>query len=210
MCIRDRDIAREAAAILRCIKANHINYGVTVIIDIVRGAGNQKILSRGLDRNPEYGSLKEVTVPRLRQIIQELLFRGYLELSNDNYPVLKAADAAEQLQQEKVPLLMKLAKEREPERSAGRGKVRRKKAGAAASLEEKDLELFETLRALRKEIAAEEKVPPYMVFSDKTLALMSAAKPENSSEILMISGVGEYKMEKYGARFLEAIARRYK
>ena len=72
----DVDIAREAAAILRCIKANHINYGVTVIIDIVRGAGNQKILSRGLDRNPEYGSLKEVTVPRLRQIIQELLFPG--------------------------------------------------------------------------------------------------------------------------------------
>ena len=204
----DVDIAREAASILRCIKANHMNYGVTVIIDIVRGAGNQKILSRGLDRNPEYGSLKEVTVPRLRQIIQELLFRGYLELSNDNYPVLKAADAAEQLQQEKVPLLMKLAKEREPERSAGRGKVRRKKAGTAASLEEKDLELFKALRALRKEIAAEEKVPPYMVFSDKTLALMSAAKPENSSEILTISGVGDYKMEKYGARFLEVIARR--
>ena len=111
-------------------------------LDIVRGAGNQKILSRGLDRNPEYGSLKEVTVPRLRQIIQELLFRGYLELSNDNYPVLKAADAAEQLLQEQVPLFMKLAKEREPERSAGRGKVRRKKAGAAASLEGKGFGTF--------------------------------------------------------------------
>ena len=74
-------------------------------------------------------------------------------------------------------------------------------------LSEKDLELFETLRVLRLEIAGEEKVPPYMIFSDKTLALMSAAHPANLEEILRISGVGEFKLQKYGERFLQVIRR---
>ena len=84
-------------------------------------------------------------------------------------------------------------------------KARKKKAGAASSLAEKDLELFEELRKLRMEIAKDEKIPPYMVFSDKTLAGMSAERPRTLDEMLDISGVGEFKLEKYGERFLEGI-----
>lgn len=60
---------------------------------------------------------------------------------------------------------------------------------------------------MRREIAAEEKVPPYIIFSDKTLTLLSAVRPENAKQMLEISGVGEFKLEKYGERFLEVIAR---
>lgn len=66
-------------------------------------------------------------------------------------------------------------------------------------------ELFEKLRSLRAEIAREEKVPPYIVFSDKTLVHMCVRCPASESELLEVSGVGEYKVEKYGKRFLEAI-----
>ncbi len=193
------DITRQARAIAGCIEANRISYGITVLIDILRGSKNQRILSRGLDKNPEYGSLASMTIPRLRQIINELLLQGYLEMSNDEYPVIRLLPKAEELQE--ATLTMKLAKEREQEKSSGSSR-KRKKAGAAASLSEKDGELFERLRVLRREIASEEKVPPYMVFSDKTLALMSLVKPKSKEEMLEISGVGEFKLEKYGDRFL--------
>ena len=203
------DITNEARAIIHCMDANRMNYGVSTIIDILRGAKNQKILSKGLNQNPEYGTLSQITVARLRQIIQELMYQGYLELSGDQYPVIQTTRKSAEFQQNNRTLVMKLAKEKEQEEVSGRKQKRgsRKKAGAAAMLSEKDLELFETLRVLRREIAKEEKVPPYMIFSDKTLALMSAAHPANLEEMLRISGVGEFKLQKYGERFLQVICR---
>ena len=203
------DITNETRAIIHCMDANRMNYGVSTIIDILRGAKNQKILSKGLNQNPEYGTLSQITVARLRQIIQELMYQGYLELSGDQYPVIQTTRKSAEFQQNNRTFVMKLAKEKEQEEVSGRKQKRgsRKKAGAAAMLSEKDLELFETLRVLRREIAGEEKVPPYMIFSDKTLALMSAAHPANLEEILRISGVGEFKLQKYGERFLQVIRR---
>ena len=203
------DITNEARAIIHCMDANRMNYGVSTIIDILRGAKNQKILSKGLNQNPEYGTLSQITVARLRQIIQELMYQGYLELSGDQYPVIQTTRKSAEFQQNNRTLVMKLAKEKEQEEVSGRKQKRgsRKKAGAAAMLSEKDLELFETLRVLRREIAEEEKVPPYMIYSDKTLALMSAAHPANLEEMLRISGVGEFKLQKYGERFLQVICR---
>lgn len=203
------DITNEARTIIHCMDANRMNYGVSTIIDILRGAKNQKILSKGLNQNPEYGTLSQITVARLRQIIQELMYQGYLELSGDQYPVIQTTRKSAEFQQNNRTLVMKLAKEKEQEEVSGRKQKRgsRKKAGAAAMLSEKDLELFETLRVLRREIAEEEKVPPYMIFSDKTLALMSAAHPANLEEMLRISGVGEFKLQKYGERFLQVICR---
>lgn len=203
------DITNETRAIIHCMDANRMNYGVSTIIDILRGAKNQKILSKGLNQNPEYGTLSQITVARLRQIIQELMYQGYLELSGDQYPVIQTTRKSAEFQQNNRTFVMKLAKEKEQEEVSGRKQKRgsRKKAGAAAMLSEKDLELFETLRVLRREIAGEEKVPPYMIFSDKTLALMSAAHPANLEEMLRISGVGEFKLQKYGERFLQVIRR---
>ena len=74
-----------------------------------------------------------------------------------------------------------------------------------SKLSEKDAELFESLRELRREIASEEKVPPYMVFADKTLAGMCVMRPATRDEMLEVSGVGEHKLEKYGDRFLEIL-----
>ncbi|WP_334090633.1 HRDC domain-containing protein [Helicobacter typhlonius] len=65
--------------------------------------------------------------------------------------------------------------------------------------------VFEKLRALRMEIAREEKVPPYIVFSDKTLTYMSIIRPKTREEMLTVSGVGEYKFKKYGERFLACL-----
>lgn len=104
------------------------------------------------------------------------------------------------------PLIMKLPKEEAKKKSEEKEKKNRRKKGAvAAELSENDAELFESLRELRREIVAEEKIPPYMVFADKTLAGMCVMRPKTLDEMLDVSGVGEHKLEKYGERFLEKI-----
>lgn len=228
------DITREVSAILKCIRENWTAYGVTTVIDILRGAKSQRILSKNLDKNSQYGRLSDQSVTRLRQIIQEMMYQGYLELSGDTYPVLRLAQGARELQglpiteqqtsltdgerksmpkagEETAPIILKLPKEQERKKggsggeSGSAGGRKRKKAGAAAALREQDMELFEELRALRRDIAAEEKVPPYLIFSDKTLVLMCLSRPKDTAGMLNISGIGEYKVKKYGERFLAVL-----
>ncbi len=201
------DISEEVTAIIRCIKENRTAYGITTVIDILRGAESQRIFGRNLNKNPQYGMLSMQSVTRLRQIIQEMLYQGYLELTGEMYPVLKLTQGGERLSDSAASLMiLKLPKQEKKEGGArSTGKGRKKKAGAAAALRERDMELFEELRMVRKKIAAEEKVPPYIIFSDKTLVLMCLDRPQNEADMLKISGVGEYKVKKYAAKFLEAI-----
>ena len=101
---------------------------------------------------------------------------------------------------------IKIPKEVEKEKEERKIQTKkRKKAGAVAALAEEDTELFEALRVLRRMIASEQKIPPYMVFSDKTLVHMSTMKPSNDEEMLEVNGVGEHKLQKYGERFLNEI-----
>lgn len=200
------DISQEAQCILACIQANRMSYGITVIIDILRGSRGQKILNRGLDQNPEYGKLSHLSAVRLRQIIQEMSLQEYLSVSDGEYPVLIPGSRARELTKD-ASLTMKLVKEQEEngKQTGGRALSDRKKKPAAVALSEKDSELFENLRGLRREIAREENVPPYLIFSDRTLVDMCVKKPQNQEEMLQVSGVGEFKLEKYGEVFLKQI-----
>ena len=200
------DITLEANTILRCLDALDWNYGAATVIDIVHGGKSQKILGKNLDKNPEYAVLSERTVPRLRQILRELQFREYVEEKGEQYPVICLTSEGKAFMKTEEPLIMKLPKEESEKKSESKEKKNRRKKGAvAAELSEKDAELFESLRELRREIASEEKVPPYMVFADKTLAGMCVMRPVTRDEMLEVSGVGEHKLEKYGDRFLEIL-----
>ena len=200
------DITLEANTILRCLDALDWNYGAATVIDIVHGGKSQKILGKNLDKNPEYAVLSERTVPRLRQILRELQFREYEEEKGEQYPVICLTPEGKAFMKTEEPLIMKLPKEETEKKSESKEKKNRRKKGAvAAELSEKDAELFESLRELRREIASEEKVPPYMVFADKTLAGMCVMRPATRDEMLEVSGVGEHKLEKYGDRFLEIL-----
>ena len=157
------DITLEANTILRCLDALDWNYGAATVIDIVHGGKSQKILGKNLDKNPEYAVLSERTVPRLRQILRELQFREYVEEKGEQYPVICLTPEGKAFMKTEEPLIMKLPKEETEKKSESKEKKNRRKKGAvAAELSEKDAELFESLRELRREIASEEKVPPYM------------------------------------------------
>lgn len=109
------------------------------------------------------------------------------------------------MQQEGAVVTMKMAREQEHPARMKSEKKGKKGRVPGVSLSETDEGLFEKLRALRTEIAKEENVPPYIVFSDKTLVSMCMVKPRTKAEMLTVSGVGEFKFDKYGGRFLDCV-----
>ena len=200
----ETDVSKEAGEIIQCVKACHQRYGVTVILDTLRGASTAKIRQYQMEENPCYGSCREIPIYRLRQIFHYLLEKGYLSLSNDAYTLVKLTGQSEILLQPDAVLIMKMAREekKKPKTEKESKKTKTKTSGV---LSQEDEPLFQRLRQLRMEIAREEKVPPYIVFSDKTLVHMCIIKPHDKEEMLTVSGVGEHKYTKYGEKFLRKI-----
>lgn len=200
----ETDVSKEAGEIIQCVKACHQRYGLTVILDTLRGASTAKIRQYQMEGNPCYGSCREIPIYRLRQIFHYLLEKGYLSLSNDAYTLVKLTGQSEILLQPDAVLIMKMAREekKKPKTEKESKKIKTKTSGV---LSQDDEPLFQRLRQLRMEIAREEKVPPYIVFSDKTLVHMCIIKPHNKEEMLTVSGVGEHKYTKYGEKFLREI-----
>lgn len=197
------DITEMAEALTGCIREAGQRYGINVIIDTVHGANTAKIRQYRMDQSSFYGKLPKIPVYKLRQVMNHLLVDGYIRLTNDDYMIAKLTEKARGILERKEVIMMKMAKEQEQrEKKESRTK---KKSPAAMQLKAEDEQLFERLRKLRTEIAREENVPPYIVFSDKSLIHMCILKPGNREEMLKVSGVGEFKYEKYGERFLEEL-----
>ena len=193
------DIVKE---LVGCVKASRQRYGTAVIIDTVHGANTAKIRNYRMNENPHYGSLAKVPAYKLRQVMNHLFLNDWLAITNDEYTIVKLTERSKAVLEDSESVIMKMAKEQEPVEKVKSGKKIKKSSASALELTEEEAALFEALRALRMEIAKEEKVPPYIVFSDKTLVHMSVMKPKTKEEMLSVSGVGEFKFEKYGERFL--------
>jgi len=193
------DIAKE---LVGCVNASRQRYGTAVIIDTVHGANTAKIRNYRMNENPHYGSLAKVPAYKLRQVMNHLFLNDWLAITNDEYTIVKLTERSRAVLEDSQFVIMKMAKEQEPVEKVKSQKKIKKSSASALELTEGEAALFEALRALRMEIAKEEKVPPYIVFSDKTLVHMSVMKPKTKEEMLSVSGVGEFKFEKYGERFL--------
>ncbi|MDD3251414.1 MAG: DNA helicase RecQ [Lachnospiraceae bacterium] len=199
------DVTEIAKTLIGCVESCRQRYGVNVILDTVHGANTAKIRNYQMNENPCYALLAKVPAYRLRQVFQQLLMHDYLAVTNDEYAIVKLTEQSRTLLESGEPLTMKLAKEQEKEAKAKKEKKAKSRSASGITLSEPEEQLFERLRALRTEIAREENVPPYIVFSDKTLIHMSRMKPQSKSDMLEVSGVGEYKYEKYGERFLDVL-----
>lgn len=198
------DVTEAARILMGCVKACGQRYGINVILDTVRGAETEKLRQYRMTENPCFGSLSRVPAYRLRQIMNHLLLNGYLETTDGSYSVVKLTERSEDVLCGAETVTMKRAKE--PERRPTKTREeKKKKAVLASGLREGDEPMFEKLRSLRAAIAREEKVPPYIVFSDKTLVHMCIVRPSDKAEMLTVIGVGEFKYQKYGERFLECV-----
>lgn len=197
------DVTEIARVLIGCVSESNQRYGVNVILDTVRGANTAKIRQYRMNENSCYGVLAKVPSYKLRQVMNHLMLKEYLRVTNDEYTIVKLTEGSARILEEEEPVIMKMAKEQEhPAKVKGEKKERKSKI-SGISLSEGEEALFERLRQLRSEIAREEKVPPYIVFSDKTLVHMCVVKPKSRDEMLEVSGVGEFKYEKYGERFLK-------
>lgn len=199
------NVTEIAKALIGCVSDCRQRYGVNVILDTVHGANTAKIRQYGLHENRYYSALPKESAYKLRQVLNYLLLHEYLALTNDEYSIVKLTERSVSVLVEQEPIVMKMAKEQTRQAKAGADKKSRKNKAAGAILSEKDETLFQKLRNLRRDIALEEKVPPYIVFSDKTLAHMCVVQPKTKEELMSVSGVGAYKVEKYGERFIQCV-----
>ena len=192
------DITTEAKKIFSCIIRTSQRYGRKMICDILRGSKNERILNLGLNSLSTYGVMSDCSEKRLQAIITHLIQEEYIVSDGGEYPILKLTKKCALILRENQPLSMKAAVEvKEEEKRSASG--RKELSGI-------DEVLFDRLRMLRRELASKEHVPPFVIFSDATLADMCAKRPQNREEMLGVIGVGSVKLKKYGDDFLRAIS----
>ena len=205
------DVTEAARAIMRFVSRHPGRFGKALIADALHGANTERIRSLRLDSDSEYGKLAELPIARVRDTVEQLIGSGYLTVSMGQYPVIGMGDLG-------------LAALNSPEEFAF--SIKRRKRGRAGSERARravdllrdeaafdskprigdDSELFERLRALRRELAEWRDVPPYIVCSDKTLRGLCRQRPATREELLEVSGIGERKADEFGEAFLKAIS----
>lgn len=194
------DATVAARKALSCVYRVGERFGLRHVVEVLRGADTERIRRLGHDRLSTYGIGAETGEAEWTSIVRQLIHRGLLEQDVANYSVLRLTPKARPVLRGEQEV--KLAR---PRIRTAR-KTRDRRAGAAAELAPEDGGLFEALRALRKRLADQQGVPPYVVFGDATLIEMSRLKPSTPAELLEVTGVGQVKLERYGADFLEEIA----
>lgn len=200
----DRDVTDISRKIIACVGECRGRYGANVIAGTLHGDRNAKLRSYHVDTLNSFGTCKDVNLALIKSTIEELILSGYVTESQDMYRLIHLDSSAEDIAEGNTRVIMKWSPHKEKAKTV---KVRaaKKKPGTVTSLDAEGMVLFEKLRQLRLEIAREENMPPYIIFSDKTLVDMCAKKPANKEDMLNVSGVGENKYERYGQRFIEAL-----
>ena len=198
----ETDMTREAKWVVNCVAETRGRYGLTIVLGTLLGAKRARLRELGTDKYKSYGALNDHSEAELRALISQMTEMGYLYQTQERYSVLKLGDISP-LRDENTHVIMRTYEEKEPDKKKKPQKSVRKRSTDALTAAGYDL--FEALRKLRLQIAKEEAMPPYIVFSDKTLIDMCIKCPSNEEEMLEVSGVGENKLKKYGQRFLEEI-----
>ncbi|BAS28191.1 DNA helicase RecQ [Limnochorda pilosa] len=179
------EITVEAQKILSCVHRMRERYGVTLVAKVLKGSSDKRVRELRFDRLSTYGLLASLREKEIVDLVHLLVAEGYLALSEGQYPVVRLTPQA-------VPVLKGQAQ-------VHRWVPRRERTIVAGDA------LFEALRALRKELAQREQVPPYVIFHDSTLREMAQERAQNKAAMMAIKGVGEGKFQRYGEAFLAVL-----
>ncbi len=186
-CLDEREVEEitlDAQKVLSCVKRMGERFGKALISKVLTGSKDQKISQWHFEKLSTYGLMKDWSQKDVSQLIDFLTAAGYLIPTEGQFPLLKISNSGKKvlLGQQKVMRKAQVVKKLAP-----------------------DNELFEKLRQLRLELATKQNLPPYVIFSDKTLYELAEIQPQTTLEMLQIKGVGENKLQKYGAAFLELL-----
>lgn len=182
------DVTVDAQKILSCVYRMKERFGMAMAADVLKGSMNKKVLQFHLDTLSTHGIMKETPLQEIKDRINFLAAEGYLQVTGGQYPILKLTRKAVDVLKGEEHVFQLLL----PQKEVVITDVER---------------IFERLRALRREIAQKEGLPPYMVFPDSTLREMARFCPGDLKSLLRINGVGEKKLEKYGDVFLQEISK---
>ena len=196
------DMTAEAKWVVNCVAETRGRYGLTIVLGTLMGAKRARLRELRTEQYKSYGALSGHSEAELRTLISQMTEMGYLYQTQEKYSVLKLGNITP-LKDANTRVIMRTYEEKEPDKKKKIQKAVRKRSTDA--LTSAGYDLFEVLRKLRLEIAKEESMPPYIIFSDKTLIDMCVKKPSDEEEMLNVSGVGANKLKKYGQRFLEEI-----
>lgn len=196
------DMTAEAKWVVNCVAETRGRYGLTIVLGTLMGAKRARLRELRTDQYKSYGALSGHSEAELRTLISQMTEMGYLYQTQEKYSVLKLGNITP-LKDANTRVIMRTYEEKEPDKKKKIQKAVRKRSTDA--LTSAGYDLFEVLRKLRLEIAKEESMPPYIIFSDKTLIDMCVKKPSDEEEMLNVSGVGANKLKKYGQRFLQEI-----
>lgn len=186
-----------AQKILSTVYRTGQRFGAVHVIDVLMGKETDKIRQHGHESLSVYGIGAELQQQQWRSILRQLVVLGLLTVDTAGYGALKLSDESRPLLRGKVelPLRRDLLVTRKP------AKARKKTTAVAAE----DNDLWEALRDCRRRLADENNVPPYVIFHDAALLEMAASKPQNESDFLAVSGVGQAKLKRYGSDFMEVV-----
>jgi len=192
------DGTREAAMLLTAVARTGQVFGAAHIVDVLRGAASEKIRARGHDGLPVYGAGKEHPKNFWTAFIRQVVASGILSIDVEGYGGLQLTEKAEPLLRGEVGFEYRDI----PKTKAA---LSRKARAAVSALEDADAELLAGLKALRRELAQQRKVPAYVIFSDATLHDMCVMKPHNLETLALVNGVGPKKLRDFGELFLGAL-----
>ena len=199
VCLESRgrfDATEITQKILSAVIRTGERFGAQYVIQVLTGSREKRVLELGHDKLSVYGIARDVGRSQLREIIGQLQAKGLLERTEGEFPILLVSDEGRAFLRDRRALWLP-----RPQPADGGGR------SATQEAADYDEGLFEELRALRRRLADERNVPPYVVFSDASLRHMATAIPHNEEEFLCIHGVGRVKAEQYSEAFLEAIQR---
>ena len=192
------DAFEQARKALSCVYRVGERFGMMHVIEVLRGSKSQRVLDLRHNRLSTYGIGADTPAHEWENIFRQLIHLGYLAQDFTNYGVLKLTPAARPVLKGETQVI--LGRPRDAVETVEKG---RKRAGGRKDY---DQALFDALRATRKMISDAAGVPPFVVFSDATLAEMARTRPTHSRELLQVSGVGEHKLRQYGKAFMDVIS----
>lgn len=187
-CLEDgelKDKTIDAQKVLSCIYRMRKEFGISMIVDVLRGSSGQKVLANNFDSISTYGIMKDYSKKDLSDFINTLISHGYIALNEGEYPTVRLNALSGKILKGETKVILK--------------EFKAKKRFSNNNI------LFEKLKDVRLKIARENHIPPYFIFSDATLKQMSTKLPMTDRDLLDIQGVGNHKLKKYGDEFIDAI-----
>ncbi|WP_449287274.1 DNA helicase RecQ [Marinobacter sp. PE14] len=187
---------------LSCVFRTGQRFGVTYLIDVLRGSENERILQSGHHQVSTYGIGTELSANEWKSVFRQLVANGYLRADPEGYGALQLTEQCRPLLKGRQTIELR----KDPEIKKTTGRANGGRSGSPVSDQITDQAGWEALRSCRKELADKQGVPPYVIFHDTTLFGMLERKPRTLDELAEVSGVGAAKLEKYGEIFLQTIA----